>query len=110
LKPQRRKRLQEGVKLLNDDDTPNAHEGNNKHDLKALEQGQLENGKIDANKQDKVKKKETYSLPLNDISLFESNFLLRMQVLLLLQKGSSYQSEPICQASSSSRYFGHQLL
>ena len=57
LKPQRRKRLQEGVKLLNDDESPNAHEGNNKH-----EQGQLENGKIDANKQDNVKKKKKLSL------------------------------------------------
>jgi hypothetical protein len=59
LKPQRRKRLQEGVKLLNDDVTPNAHEGNNKH-----EQGQLENGKIDANKQDKVKKKRNILSPI----------------------------------------------
>lgn len=52
LKPQRRKRLQEGVKLL---DANDAEKRNNKHDLKALEQGQFENGKIDAVKQHNIK-------------------------------------------------------
>lgn len=57
LKPQRRKILQpEGVKLLEANETPNAHkeEENNKQDLKALEQGQLNNKKVNVEKGNKV--------------------------------------------------------
>jgi hypothetical protein len=56
LKPQRRKRLEEGVKLLdaNVAGTTKACQVSNEHDLKALEQGQLDDRKINLIKQKKV--------------------------------------------------------
>ncbi|XP_046649914.1 monocarboxylate transporter 12-like isoform X1 [Daphnia pulicaria] len=95
LKPQRRKILQpEGVKLLEANETPNAHkeEENNKQDLKALEQGQLNNKKVNV---EKGNKKATKGKELSRREYLSSIFkfsLFRSPTFVVVCISSFFQS------------------